>query len=284
MQVNLGKVKGDDGASIYIKYCATATDTGAADSFLPGVHKYIGFLTSTSKTKPTSGYTWAKFVGVDGATGNPGTPGANGQNGVSGVNGINGTNGKNCYVKFSTANSITGAVDNWTQGQNLNWIGFAISSTTTPPTLTADYKWSKFIDDSKLDKTQVLNIVYPIGSIYESTVNTSPSSFIGGTWTAYGAGVVLIGAGTNAGTTYHAGSTGGMREVTLTVPQMPSHKHGFLIYSPSEASGGNSRRLNADIVSPVGVISDYYCDNAGGGSAHENMQPYTVVYRWRRIA
>jgi hypothetical protein len=42
-----------------------------------------------------------------------------------------------------------------------------------------------------------INTVYPVGSIYLSTVATNPGTLFGiGTWSAYGAGRVLIGAGT----------------------------------------------------------------------------------------
>lgn len=44
-----------------------------------------------------------------------------------------------------------------------------------------------------------INTVYPVGSIYLSTVATNPGTVFGvGTWTAYGAGRVLVGAGTGS--------------------------------------------------------------------------------------
>lgn len=143
---NLGKVRGDDGANVYIKYNSVAADAGAVDNFSSGTHKFIGMMTSTSKTKPVSGYTWGKFVGDDGNPGNPGAPGTNGRDGTNGTNGTNGADGKNCYIKYSTTNNITGATDTWTQGQT--WIGFALSNSQTIPTDNASYKWSKLIDDS----------------------------------------------------------------------------------------------------------------------------------------
>jgi len=45
--------------------------------------------------------------------------------------------------------------------------------------------------------TTVGNLLFPIGSIYTATVSTNPNTLLGfGTWSAYGAGRVMIGAGT----------------------------------------------------------------------------------------
>ena len=54
----------------------------------------------------------------------------------------------------------------------------------------------------------ILDAMYPIGTIYQSTKSTNPSTFLGGTWTAL-TGRFLVGAGTD----YPAGTTGG--EATL---------------------------------------------------------------------
>lgn len=62
-------------------------------------------------------------------------------------------------------------------------------------------------------------MVYPIGSIYTSTKNVSPASFIGGTWTPVKDTFLLC-----AGDKYSAGSSGG--SATKTVP-LPVHRHGF---------------------------------------------------------
>lgn len=61
---------------------------------------------------------------------------------------------------------------------------------------------------------------YPIGAIYQSTSNTSPSSLFGGTWTEITDRFLLA-----AGTTYAAASTGGAATVTLDSTMIPSHTH-----------------------------------------------------------
>lgn len=60
---------------------------------------------------------------------------------------------------------------------------------------------------------------YPVGSIYMSTVATSPADLFGGTWEAMPAGRVLLAQGTSEwGVEYKAGSTGGEHEHQLSVP------------------------------------------------------------------
>lgn len=76
---------------------------------------------------------------------------------------------------------------------------------------------------------QVLQAVYPVGSIYCSYGTISPDILFGfGQWTKI-EGRFLLGANS----TYGLGSTGGEAAVTLTVAQLPAHNHGA-----SSASAG----------------------------------------------
>lgn len=72
-------------------------------------------------------------------------------------------------------------------------------------------------------KATLLDTIYPVGSIYISATNTSPASFLGGTWSAVATGKTLIGAGNG----YEATQTGGAASAsfTLTTANMPSHTH-----------------------------------------------------------
>ena len=69
--------------------------------------------------------------------------------------------------------------------------------------------------------SDLLNRVYPVGSIYMSAVNVSPASFLGGTWQAIEQGRMLMAAGSS----WQAGTTGGAVYHTLTVAEMPAHDH-----------------------------------------------------------
>ena len=79
---------------------------------------------------------------------------------------------------------------------------------------------------------------YPVGSIYMSVSGTNPSSFLGGTWVAWGSGRVPVGVNTSDGNFNTVEKTGGTATETLSVSQMPSHTHTFT--GSAVTSGGNS--------------------------------------------
>lgn len=65
----------------------------------------------------------------------------------------------------------------------------------------------------------LLDICYPVGSIYQSTKATSPATLFGGTWRQL-KDRFLLGAGSKS-----AGAVGGEENHKLTVAEMPSHTH-----------------------------------------------------------
>ena len=77
------------------------------------------------------------------------------------------------------------------------------------------------------DKTraEIIDLIYPVGSIYMSVNNTNPSNFIGGTWVAWGAGKVPVGVNAADSDFNAAEKTGGEKTHTLTAAEMPKHTH-----------------------------------------------------------
>ena len=123
-----------------------------------------------------------------------------------------------------------------------------------------------------------LSSLYPVGSIYMNASNgTNPATLIGfGTWVAFGAGRVPVGI--NSGDTDFdtAEETGGAKTHTLTVDEMPAHTHSV----PNSGSQNNSFDSGTTVGNDVTGTSG----SAGGGQAHNNLQPYIVVYMWKRTA
>lgn len=74
---------------------------------------------------------------------------------------------------------------------------------------------------------ELVNIIYPVGSIYMSVNSTNPGNLFGGTWTAWGAGRVPVGIDTSDNDFMTVEKTGGAKTHTLTVAQMPKHTHTF---------------------------------------------------------
>ena len=121
---------------------------------------------------------------------------------------------------------------------------------------------------------------YPVGAIYISTVDTSPASLFGGTWERLKDRFLLA-----AGDTYAAGATGGEAEHTLTVDEMPRHRHDFQASYPDVATGSE---VNGKIL--AGGDSNQWLYNfaqtgeSGWDEPHNNMPPYLAVYMWVRTA
>lgn len=106
---------------------------------------------------------------------------------------------------------------------------------------------------------QVLQAVYPVGSIYCSYGNTSPATLFGfGQWTKI-EGRFLLGA--NA--TYSLGSTGGEAAVALTVAQLPAHNHGA-----SSASAGTHTHTLSGTAASGGAHSHSASSGSAGAHTH----------------
>lgn len=147
-------------------------------------------------------------------------------------------------------------------------------------------------------KKNILNSIYPIGSIYISTKAGSPADLFGGTWVQI-KGRFLLSTGspddntntfwgtdlTSDGTNKFSaapGTTGGESRHTLSEGEMPNHYHN------SSADGYSIKYITASEGSAYGVWGGYdgpYITSAvGGGASHNNMPPYLAVYMWERTA
>ena len=123
-----------------------------------------------------------------------------------------------------------------------------------------------------------LSSLYPVGSIYmNASDNTNPGTLIGfGTWVAFGAGRVPVGIDSTDTDFDTAEETGGAKTHTLTVNELPAHTHSV----PNSGSQNNS----FDSGTTVGNDTTGTSGSTGGGQAHNNLQPYIVVYMWKRTA
>ena len=134
---------------------------------------------------------------------------------------------------------------------------------------------------TQIDTKTTLAAVYPVGSIYiNATNNTNPGTLLGfGTWAAFGAGKVPVGIDSSDSDFDTAEETGGAKTHTLTTSELPAHTHtvetkvssGVNGTFPLGSSGSTSQGTRAS-------------GSTGSGSAHNNLQPYIVVYMWKRTA
>jgi len=128
-----------------------------------------------------------------------------------------------------------------------------------------------------------------VGGLYFGTDSTNPSVLLGyGTWTAFGTGQVLVGYDVGQAEFNTLGMTGGEKTHTLSISEIPSHKH------DDAGAYRNYVRYNGDGGGPSVTVSDGSSSNTnpwyvgvqpqGGGAAHNNLQPYVVVMIWKRTA
>ena len=143
--------------------------------------------------------------------------------------------------------------------------------------------WNELVNSIK-------SAMYPVGSVYITYNNVNPGTFLGGTWERFGQGRTLVGEGTgNDGSTsmtFTASNTGGEYTHKLTVNEMPSHKHGTPLNEYYASITNTNTGFGASKVSNpmIGTQSGFGTSNVGGDQSHNNIQPYIVVYFWRRTA
>lgn len=136
----------------------------------------------------------------------------------------------------------------------------------------------------KVTLAQIAALLYPVGSIYISTASTNPNTLFGfGTWAAFGAGKVLVGLDSGDTAFDTSEETGGAKTHTLQTTEIPSHSHVISqVRSATTGAATTNIARTSDTSSTAG--SDISTDAAGGGQAHNNLQPYIVVYMFKRTA
>ena len=139
---------------------------------------------------------------------------------------------------------------------------------------------------TQIDTKTTIASVYPVGSIYVNATNsTNPGTLLGfGTWVAFGAGRVMVGLDSSDGDFDSAEETGGEKNVSLTTSQLPSHSHSISYTQSGEGGVNVSPNFFAGIKFNSTGAQNHTTGSTGSGSGHNNVQPYIVVYMWKRTA
>lgn len=210
-------------------------------------------------------------------------------------------------LTYALANApVVGSLALYLNGQRLTYTedytlsGSTITFVTAPVStdlIRADYllagagTWNAdTLDGSHL--TDILSALNPIGTIREFNVSTNPATLLGfGTWSAYGTGRVTVAI--DAGQTEFdtVDETGGAKTVTLTAAQsgLPAHPHTVGIKLSSTEAAGYGLKVSPDGFTDRAMVSGDSTSTstvsaANASSAHTNLQPYIVVYRWVRVS
>ena len=159
----------------------------------------------------------------------------------------------------------------------------ALPTVSTPG--ANDYLIIQGSKTQKITWQNLLNKIYPVGSLYMSAKATSPASLFGGTWERIKDRFILA-----AGDNYAAGSTGGEAAVALTESQLPRHR--FNVMDQNGALVGNTQSdenvtklfLPQQSYSTRGSSNCLTTNYIGQDASHNNMPPYLTVYIWQRTA
>ena len=135
-------------------------------------------------------------------------------------------------------------------------------------------------------KAALLDLIYPVGSIYISLNSTNPSSIFGGTWEQI-QGRFLLGVSSS----HPVNQTGGEESHTLTVNEMPSHTHSLVkdsrldtVFHINNASFGGASSMSGNGGDWLRWNPGTSYSYTGGNQSHNNMPPYLAVYMWKRTA
>lgn len=158
--------------------------------------------------------------------------------------------------------------------------------------------------------------MYPVGIVIEMDNDTDPNNTMRGSWELFAKGQFTVGRNPNDTDFNTRGKTGGAKTHTLTVNEIPGHNH---LQNPHGHTGstsssgshvhtykvydttGSTRQLTSSgtsvgnanaMTSGEGLHTHTITinsttatnQNTGGDQAHNNIPPYVVVNKWKRVA
>jgi hypothetical protein len=173
------------------------------------------------------------------------------------------------------------------------------TGTPVAPTASANNNSTQLATTAYIDAaiTAVKTALFPVGTIYTAIVSTNPGTLLGfGTWTAFGAGRVLVGFNSANALFDTAEETGGSADAvvvshthTFTGTALAPHAH---TYEQDTTGGALSGQDTAGLFSRTTVSTSSVSGGTPAGTnstegvsgTNANYQPYITVYMWKRTA
>ena len=148
-----------------------------------------------------------------------------------------------------------------------------------------------------LTQKHIVDMIYPIGTVYLAMDGKNPQECFPGTkWKKISEGKYLagVGIGRDVNKTLQgigAGEGAGEYVHTLTIEEMPAHRHYVEVCNDGNPDGKRDRSSGADCQywntqdNRTGVQYNVtpQTDDTGRGLPHNNMPPYFGVFVWQRI-
>ena len=169
------------------------------------------------------------------------------------------------------------------------------TGTPAGPTASAGTNTTQFATTAFV--TAAAQALYPVGSIYiNATSASNPSTLLGfGTWTAFGAGRVMVGLDASDALFDTAEETGGSKDAVVVshthtaTSTDAGHTHDYRTPGNLNAGGtSGGGGVNADsttFTTQSGTASiTTTIASAGVSATNANVQPFIVVRMWKRTA
>ena len=125
--------------------------------------------------------------------------------------------------------------------------------------------------------------IFPVGAIYISLTSTNPSKYFNGTWEQL-KGKFLVGVDTSDVDFNTSGKTGGEKEHTLTISEMPKHSHSIVISSGGSKTTSGFDYTYSSSTKVYSMDDDDMIKMSGESQPHNNLPPYIAVFMWKRIS
>jgi hypothetical protein len=195
-------------------------------------------------------------------------------------------------------NAVSNAIASKSNINSPTFTGTPAGPTASAGTNTTQIATTAFV-------TAALSAVYPVGSIYiNATSASNPNTLLGfGTWTAFGAGRVMVGLDASDALFDTAEETGGSKDAVVvahthtgTTAENGTHNHtpnDSRNFTTSDSGNGNFEGGSSPVAgaqqtattSSAGAHTHTITTNSTGVSAtNANVQPFIVVRMWKRTA
>jgi hypothetical protein len=191
-------------------------------------------------------------------------------------------------------NSIAGAITSKADIASPTFTGTPAGPTATAGSSTTQLATTAFV-------TAALSAVYPVGSIYiNAAVSTNPNTLLGfGTWTAFGAGKVIVGLDSADALFDTLEETGGSKDAitvshthTATTTATDSghvHNTTFGLSSDTVSGGGITIQVTKagstnTATGTANITASTTINSNGSSGTNANVQPFIIVKMWKRTA
>ncbi len=149
----------------------------------------------------------------------------------------------------------------------------------------------KFLSIEKSLKEQVNELnsaLYPVGIVLAFVNGFDPNKSLLGEWEPIAKGQTLVGVNESDPDFNTVEKSGGLKDVTLSIKQIPVHSHQesdlSYVYTDEHPANNSIVTTNQNGRQNINmnIKSKTYTKNAGEGGAHSNLQPYITVFYWVR--